>query len=73
MQRLNSAYALRFNRRHGRHGHVFSERYSSWVIRDEAHFEAALRYVIDNPVKAGMCAARDDWPWTRVDLDQLRS
>jgi len=70
MQRLNSAYALRFNRRHGRHGHVFGERYSSWVIGDESHFEAALRYVIDNPVKAGMCTARADWPWTHVDIDQ---
>lgn len=73
MQQLNSAYACRFNKRHNRHGHVFGGRYSSWAIRDEAHLGAALQYVVDNPVKAGMCAAGHEWPWTRVDLDQLRS
>ena len=73
MQSLNGPYALRFNKRHGRHGHVFGERFSSWVIRDEAHLHAALQYVVDNPVKAGMCTTGADWPWTRVDLDLLRS
>jgi putative transposase len=73
MQQLNSAYAYRFNKRHGRRGHVFGERFSSWVIRDEAHLGAALRYVADNPVKAGMCAAGDEWSWTRIELDQLHS
>jgi REP element-mobilizing transposase RayT len=73
MQRLNGTYALRFNRRHGRRGHVFGERFSSWVISDDEHLSAALRYVVDNPVKAGMCSAGAEWPWTRVDLDQLRS
>jgi len=73
MQLLNSTYALRFNKRHGRRGHVFGERFSSWVIRDEPHLYAALQYVVDNPVKAGMCAAGDEWPWTRVEVDQLRS
>ena len=73
MQLLNSTYALRFNKRHRRHGHVFGERFSSWVIRDEAHLSAALQYVVDNPVKAGMCESGADWPWTRLEVDQLRS
>src|SRR5438874_5234227 len=47
MQQLNSAYAFRFNKRHERHGHVFSERFRSWAIRDEEHLEAALGYLVD--------------------------
>jgi putative transposase len=72
MQQLNSAYARRFNKRHARRGHVFGERFSSWVIRNEAHLLAAIRYVEENPVKAGLCPSAADWPWTNVDLDRLR-
>jgi REP element-mobilizing transposase RayT len=60
MQRLNGIYALRFNRRHARKGHLFAERYSSYVLRDDRHLEAAVEYVLQNPVKAGLCDdARD--------------
>ena len=39
MHRLNTAYAQRFNRRHGRRGHLFESRFSAWVIRDDEHLE----------------------------------
>ena len=64
MHRLNGLYAQRFNRRHRRKGHLFEERFSSWVIRDEAHFHAALAYVVENPVRAGLCTDARDWRWT---------
>jgi putative transposase len=63
MQRLNGVYALRFNRRHARKGHLFAERYSSYVLRDDRHLEAALEYVLQNPVKAGLCDEARDWKW----------
>lgn len=72
MQLLNSAYALHFNRRHERRGHVFSERFRSWVIQDEEHLAAAIAYIVNNPAKAGPAAKRNE-RWTKVDLDQLRS
>ncbi|HEV8098757.1 MAG TPA: hypothetical protein VGP56_06395 [Gaiellaceae bacterium] len=60
MQRLNAIYALRLNRRHARKGHLFAERYSSYVLRDDRHLEAAVEYFLQNPVKAGICdEARD--------------
>ena len=68
MQQLNSIYARRFNKRHDRRGHVFGERFSSWVIRDEAHLHAALQYVADNPVRANVSPTAGDWPWTRLDV-----
>jgi REP-associated tyrosine transposase len=64
MQRLNGVYALRFNRRHARKGHLFAERYSSYMLRDDRHLEAAIEYVLQNPVKAGLCLEARDWKWS---------
>jgi putative transposase len=64
MRRLNGNYARRFNRRHGRRGHLFESRFSSFVIRDERHLAAAVEYVLQNPVRAGLCAEGRDWQWS---------
>ena len=63
MRRLNGTYARRFNARHERRGHLFEGRFSAWVVRDEEHLEATLRYVLDNPRRAGLCEDGNDWPW----------
>ena len=62
MHRLNTVYAQRFNRRHDRRGHLFDSRFSSWVIRDEAHLEATCKYVLTNPARAGL-GTSEPWPW----------
>jgi putative transposase len=64
MRRLNGDYARRFNRRHGRRGHLFEERFSSYVLRNERHLEAAVAYVLQNPVRAGLCTHTRDWQWS---------
>jgi REP element-mobilizing transposase RayT len=66
MRHLNGTYAQRFNRRHDRRGHVFESRFVSWIVRDEEHLAAACRYVLANPVAAGLCDAVGDWPWAAV-------
>lgn len=63
MKQLNGRYAKRFNRRHGRRGHLFESRFSAWVVRDEEHLRATCEYVLANPVKAGLCDRLGDWPW----------
>jgi putative transposase len=63
MRRLNGAYARRFNKRHGRRGHLFDERFASFAIEDDRHLEAAVEYVLQNPVRAGLCDNASDWPW----------
>ncbi len=50
----------------GREGTVWFEEYFDRAIRDEAHFSAAKDYIEDNPVKAGLCAAPGDWPFSSV-------
>jgi len=44
-------------------GHLFQGRYASYAM-DEAHLMAALRYVENNPVKAGLVAAAEQWRWS---------
>jgi REP element-mobilizing transposase RayT len=66
MHRLNGTYALSFNRRHRRSGHLFGERFAAWVPRDDAHLETTCEYVRQNPVRAGLCSEARDWPWAAV-------
>ena len=63
LQELNGVYAQGFNQRHGRWGHLFGERFSAWVIRSETHLLNTCRYVMANPVRAGLCQAVGEWPW----------
>jgi putative transposase len=64
MRRLNGVYAQGFNRRYDRRGHLFGDRFASWVIGSEEHLSAAIAYVLFNPVRAGLCARAADWPWS---------
>jgi putative transposase len=64
MHWLMGTYAQRINRRHNRTGHLFERRFSAWVVRDEDHWLETCRYVLENPVKAGLCASPLEWPWS---------
>jgi putative transposase len=64
LHRLNGRYGQAFNQRHERFGHLFADRFDSRVIEDEAYLAAACRYVVANPVRAGLCASVEDWPWS---------
>jgi len=64
LHRLNGLYAQHFNHRHDRVGHLFGGRFHSWIVEDEAHLAATCRYVVQNPVRAGLSATAADWPWS---------
>jgi len=64
MQRLNGKYVHAFNERHGRTGHLFQSRFWSKPVRSEAHMVGLARYVAVNPVRAGLCATAEQWPWS---------
>jgi putative transposase len=64
MHRLNGLYAQRFNARHDRRGHVFEGRFQAYVIDSEEHLAAAVQYVLNNPVQAGLCESANQWPWS---------
>jgi putative transposase len=62
--RLNGFYAQGFNKRHGRRGHLFGDRFSAFVVEGDEYFEAASRYILLNPVRAELCSTARDWPWS---------
>lgn len=64
MRDLLGRYARYFNRRHGRTGHLFSERYRMVVVEGDAQLLATIRYVARNPTRAGVTAAPADWEWS---------
>jgi putative transposase len=64
LSRLNSLYARSFNRDHRRSGHVFGDRYFAIVVERESHLLEVARYVVLNPVRAGICRDPADWPWS---------
>lgn len=64
MQQLQCRYARQYNRRYGRSGHVFGNRYYSLVVENDAHLLELCRYVVLNPVRAGTCTSPEEWPWS---------
>ena len=64
MQQLNSAYCRRFNRRHGRVGHVLQGRFGCRIAEDGSYVRSLVRYVALNPVAAGQVVRPEDWPWS---------
>ena len=64
LRSLNGRYAQAFNGRHGRSGHLFGDRFAAFVIRDDEHLRRATDYVLQNPVRAGLCRRAADWRWS---------
>ena len=56
-------YTRMVNFREGWKGHLWQERFHSFVM-DERHLLAAARYVERNPVRARLCARAEDWAWS---------
>lgn len=56
-------YTRRVNFREGWRGHLWQERFASFPM-DHRHLYAAVRYIEQNPVRAGLAAAPAAWPWS---------
>ena len=50
----------------GRSGPFWQDDYWDTYIRDERHFESTVGYIENNPVKAGLVGAAEDWPWSHI-------
>ena len=64
MRRLNASYTQRFNRRHGRVGHVLQGRFKSILVEKESYLLELCRYLVLNPVRAGVVDTAPDWRWS---------
>ena len=54
MKHLNAAYAIYFNKKYKRSGHLWQGRFKSWYVTDEAYLYALIWYIENNPLKAKM-------------------
>jgi putative transposase len=61
---LHSSYAQAFNQRHRRVGHLFQGRYKAFLVQKTTHLLALVRYIHDNPVKAGLVRSPADYRWS---------
>ncbi|MBS0311313.1 MAG: transposase [Proteobacteria bacterium] len=64
MRQLNGVYTQRFNRAHGRVGHVFQGRYKAILVERDSYLLELARYVVLNPLRAGMLKRLETWPWS---------
>jgi putative transposase len=64
MHRVNALYSQAFNRRHERAGHLMQGRFKAILVEKERHLLELVRYVVLNPVRAGLARDAGDWPWS---------
>ncbi len=64
MKRIGVSYAYWYNWQYNRKGHLFQDRFRSEVVEDDAYFLTALRYIHQNPVKAGLVSDIEAYKWS---------
>ncbi|HEV7487418.1 MAG TPA: transposase [Thermoanaerobaculia bacterium] len=64
MHWLNGSYAGWFNHAHKRWGHLFGGRFKAFLVEKEAYFTEVLRYVVLNPVRAGLATSPETYRWS---------
>lgn len=67
MRRLLTGYAVSFNHRHRRAGHLFQNRYKSIVCQEDSYLMELVRYIHLNPLRAGIVKNMESlgkYPWT---------
>ncbi|MBP3502951.1 MAG: transposase [Clostridia bacterium] len=64
MSKLNTKYAIYYNKKHNRCGYVFRNRYKSEEILTYEHLMSCINYIHNNPVKAKMCKNKKDYKFS---------
>lgn len=64
MHRINTKYGIYFNKASGRSGHVFDGRYKAVLVEDDRYLFSLVRYIHNNPVRAGLCLNVQDYTWS---------
>jgi REP element-mobilizing transposase RayT len=64
MRQLNGVYTQASNRRHKRVGHLFQGRFKAILVDSDSYLLELSRYVVLNPVRAGVVKSPGAWPWS---------
>lgn len=71
MRQLNSLYSQYFNRIHLQVGHVFQGRYKAILVQKQGYHLELARYVVLDPLRAGMVTHVEDWRWSSYNITTL--
>ena len=61
---LNRSYSLYYNKRYNRIGTIYGGRYKSYLLSETEKFFSTVRYIVRNPVKAGLSATPAEYRWS---------
>ena len=64
MRQINSNYAIYFNKKYKRTGHLWQGRYKSWYIINEQYLYDLFRYIEHNPIEAKITQKVGEYPFT---------
>ena len=64
MRQLNMNYAIYFNKKYKRVGHLWQGRFKSWFVTNEAYFYTLMRYIEQNPLKANIVQELEAYPYS---------
>jgi len=64
MRQLNGVYTQHFNYRHNQVGHLFQGRYKAILVQKDSYLLELSRYVVLNPLRAGMVKRLEHWAWS---------
>lgn len=65
-RRIGASFVLWYNQKYDRIGHLFQDRFKSEAVDDRQYFFTVLRYILQNPVKAGICSCPDEYKYSSI-------
>ena len=68
MQRINTKYGKYYNKKYNRVGYVFRDRFKAEGIYSEKHLYNCIKYIYNNPVKAGICNKAEEYPYSNYKI-----
>ncbi|HES59438.1 MAG: transposase [Campylobacterales bacterium] len=68
MRQINSNYAVYFNKKYHRSGHLWQGRFKSWYVTDEAYLYTLILYIEQNPIKANIVQRVEAYPYSSAHL-----
>jgi putative transposase len=64
MHWLMTSHVRRYHSHYGTSGHIWQGRYKSFIIQKDNHFLTVLKYILRNPVRAGLTKTPAEWQWS---------
>jgi len=71
MQWLLTSHVRRYHKHYGSSGHIWQGRFKSFPVQRDEHLTTVLRYVLQNPVRAGLSNTAEEWRWSSLRKPQL--